>query len=1079
MVLVLEMVRLRKLRTLRRREDDVKVDDGSDAHVLLRFVAACTPGRADGELRCLLRQTGGGALVQWSIDGVVRSQFSLGRGGVVAACWMHEHAQRRRGGATAEAEERARVACGDDAQEVLAVLFGDSLVLFDNSRGVAAVGTGGAASSTAASVGASAMGGNASSSGSGKESVIPTGKHYAVPVTMFPTPYGLLVQGRGAGAFDRHGDGGGGSDQHASSWRRRRSSIGGENSGGDTMMISMSGDTTSSGDCIGGDSVDADAERHAEFMVEDMYGDLHRCVKLGADGRASRDSSGETDCSETIVGVSSVSMSVFMFSERSQRHAIYLLQHEAGAPTTNEFDINTDTASSVSMRLLYRDDMGNVSTNLGVNGTNAAQKIVEVNDYDGSFVTCYLKGPRLELLKLVNWNEPARLVLSDDGSVVDVASIASTRQQPLRDLLVLRTDGSLELHSIFLASVKTNDVSSTNCRIMRISVPPPPPPPPVSPTMTLAHEYRLVQLTESVDDRITCVYRKLDCVGANGTLSGTAATNMHGSAATAGDGDDIRVRYSLSLQPRDMLVQDMVRVLQTSMSFEEHHNLLMRIVIADNSYDTRGADSVDAEDDPSSSYHPSDGERWDEIRTIIIGAVLHGPADHIISGDSGGENTTRRLGADGRNGDEAWAAVLASSVHQRLASTLSGYRALVSGETSTSCSYDDGTASDAVGNGRGYTVGRKQNVVQMDSRRHPRAFDSLEVLHALYEDYKLDKLKRSCLRKMNDVLCVVARELGEWWYVDHYIRDFAARRLSSTRARSMELSDSDIQNVRQPADIQRALYSLLRSLGNPSRKKSASDIGDPDMNARIMKESGHLPTLLLSQSVPDCLSWSRKVVRFFSHLGDEWRRSTNGGHLGIAGQKLESVCPLVSVMVEEGFGLTDLDRLPVGVALPLREALHAARMTSAMSMALSLPSLSSSPDGIGNWAQKKVRELENVDGSTSARNAAEAFILIGREDLAASSASSASPLPPPYSLFPRPSNDSVSALGHTEDPAYSLEDDLEEGGFLSSGAGSTEGRAAPTGGTGETTKANTGTAGAGDDSVDGMEGIDEGLTSLR
>ena len=182
----------------------------------------------------------------------------------------------------------------------------------------------------------------------------------------------------------------------------------------------------------------------------------------------------------------------------------------------------------------------------------------------------------------------------------------------------------------------------------------------------------------------------------------------------------------------------------------------------------------------------------------------------------------------------------------------------------------------------------------------------LEVLHAVYEDCKLDTLRWRELWQLAATLSTLAAAAGELDYVDQYARDFpmavqaVAKPLESSRLRTET----------------RELPNLFKWLEDSLRTK------------RPAESSKYLPDLLTKAKVT-CVQWSRKVVGFYEVLAGGLLKNgllPSGVQLQIAaGSATSAEQRTVLAMVAEEFGLPDLDRLPPGISLPLRHALDECR----------------------------------------------------------------------------------------------------------------------------------------------------------
>ncbi|CAN6469882.1 unnamed protein product [Victoria cruziana] len=201
--------------------------------------------------------------------------------------------------------------------------------------------------------------------------------------------------------------------------------------------------------------------------------------------------------------------------------------------------------------------------------------------------------------------------------------------------------------------------------------------------------------------------------------------------------------------------------------------------------------------------------------------------------------------------------------------------------------------------------------------------EALDALHAVYENYKLDNLRKRDINLLVSLLLIIATSLGELNYVDHYIRDFPVLLLET--------------RLFQPASIPRRPPCLFRWL--QACLRNGSKFANCDDLPPLLRRDGSL-----------VVDFSRKIVSFYSLLmGCErvGRKLSSGVYCHLAqGSASTNEQVVVLAMVAEGFGLQQMDKLPVGISFPLRHALDKCR--------------ESPPD---DWP-------------------AAAYMLVGREDLA-------------------------------------------------------------------------------------------------
>ncbi|CAM6122933.1 unnamed protein product [Calypogeia fissa] len=206
----------------------------------------------------------------------------------------------------------------------------------------------------------------------------------------------------------------------------------------------------------------------------------------------------------------------------------------------------------------------------------------------------------------------------------------------------------------------------------------------------------------------------------------------------------------------------------------------------------------------------------------------------------------------------------------------------------------------------------------------------LEVLHAVYEDCKLDTLRWRQACQLARLLSHLAAAAGELEYVDHYTRDFP-----TVVPPLPELSKPLLNTVgRKPPSLFEWILKSIKNRNTPRDREG-------------------LPPLVQNEDAT-CVEWSRKVVGFYELLlGNEGTGKTIPTRVNVAISRGTAIQPehnMVLAMVAETFSLPDLDRLPCGVSLPMRHALDTCREAPP-----------------GDWPPQ-------------------AYILVGREDLASTCA---------------------------------------------------------------------------------------------
>ncbi|CAM0955935.1 unnamed protein product [Alopecurus aequalis] len=208
--------------------------------------------------------------------------------------------------------------------------------------------------------------------------------------------------------------------------------------------------------------------------------------------------------------------------------------------------------------------------------------------------------------------------------------------------------------------------------------------------------------------------------------------------------------------------------------------------------------------------------------------------------------------------------------------------------------------------------------------------ETLDTLHALYENLKLNVLRKQDLGCLASLLCRVASSLGENSYVDYYCRDFPH---NLVEFHSLASADA----LKTPPCLFRWFENCLHQGCHLSNLD--------DIPALMCKQKG------------SAVSWGRKVVSFYSLLLGAERKGRNlssGVYCEVASGSARNTEELtVLAMVGENFGRQQLDLLPIGVSLVLRHALD------------------------------KCRECPPDDWPTPA------YVLVGREDLATAKMGSA------------------------------------------------------------------------------------------
>ncbi|PSC69420.1 anaphase-promoting complex subunit 1 isoform X2 isoform B [Micractinium conductrix] len=219
---------------------------------------------------------------------------------------------------------------------------------------------------------------------------------------------------------------------------------------------------------------------------------------------------------------------------------------------------------------------------------------------------------------------------------------------------------------------------------------------------------------------------------------------------------------------------------------------------------------------------------------------------------------------------------------------------------------------------------------------------ALQALHSVYEDCKMNVLRWQLLPALGRVLLRLARLLGAAGYADHYCRDLALPAEPAAAQPSAEGAPAQAEAVQAsaaaaavataaPPDMFRALQQLLQG------RRDGGGAAPP-----------------LAQQRAACVQRSADLLAAYALLADAATSLCAGPAMtepAQAADLLEAASHrIVRLLVRQRWTLTDLESLPFGVALPLRQAIQYCR---------------TSPPT--DWPQ-------------------EAYVLIGRNDIAASMA---------------------------------------------------------------------------------------------
>ncbi|KAJ8328768.1 Anaphase-promoting complex subunit 1 [Batrachochytrium dendrobatidis] len=172
------------------------------------------------------------------------------------------------------------------------------------------------------------------------------------------------------------------------------------------------------------------------------------------------------------------------------------------------------------------------------------------------------------------------------------------------------------------------------------------------------------------------------------------------------------------------------------------------------------------------------------------------------------------------------------------------------------------------------------------------------VLHAVYEDHKLSPAFASHARNLGCFLCSISGAFGWHSYIDYYFRD------------GIVTPPLPIQVLNCPSEPSPPIDIFAWVL---QRIKCA--------NEDRIEIFGPLKTICCYEILQISCSRISKIVQLYNALYSLYTVASSDT------AKDACIPPLLRIMSDLKFSLTDLDELPVGISLPLREALHEYRTT--------------------------------------------------------------------------------------------------------------------------------------------------------
>lgn len=239
----------------------------------------------------------------------------------------------------------------------------------------------------------------------------------------------------------------------------------------------------------------------------------------------------------------------------------------------------------------------------------------------------------------------------------------------------------------------------------------------------------------------------------------------------------------------------------------------------------------------------------------------------------------------------------------------------------------------------------------------------LRALHLLYEDLKLDSVSNEDQIRLLKLNVLIARSVGAISFVDHYRRDFPTLELFD---QSRDLG-THLDDLRVP--------SIFDYLTDRIREEGNSINTYPCFPEQKVLRTSQTPFLTASWRSKSPYDLSRRIVKYFECLsGSEQRLKTPA----------ERAEQLLLAMVSDNFSRSELDTLPFGVALPLRDALWLCRRNPNTSWPYSAFALIGRED-LFNYADLKMATTSTPDPEQQALIQASRALLRINADVAAES----------------------------------------------------------------------------------------------
>lgn len=200
------------------------------------------------------------------------------------------------------------------------------------------------------------------------------------------------------------------------------------------------------------------------------------------------------------------------------------------------------------------------------------------------------------------------------------------------------------------------------------------------------------------------------------------------------------------------------------------------------------------------------------------------------------------------------------------------------------------------------------------------------VLHLLYQELQLDELQRGRASSLVCLLQQLARDLQLEEYVDLYWRDYPS--LISGFTESCLIDQALIDQMQRPSFLRAeppCVFSWLSSCLRAEETPPFPYLPNICWRTRLLVLSYAL--YILGDENATSTDVSKYLVKLSagqkSHVGEPHYRRQSSVKVKVSGESLAE--QLVVWLTSEGFTLKDLESVPFGVALPIREAIYRCR----------------------------------------------------------------------------------------------------------------------------------------------------------